>query len=50
MTKKELKEFKAILHKQQKLVQSSPEAARELLQKLGMLTRSGKLKKAFRPD
>lgn len=48
MNKKEMKENMAALKKQLKLVQSSKEAARELLAKAGMLTPGGKLKKIFK--
>lgn len=48
VNKRELNEFKEILRKQQELVMSSKEAARELLNSLGMLTPGGKLKKSFK--
>ncbi len=48
MNEKELKEFKAIMHKQLEEVKNSPEAARKLLNRLGMLTPQGHLKKSFR--
>jgi len=48
MSKKELKEFKDILQKQQKEVKASKVAARQLLSTLGLLTPSGNLKKSFK--
>jgi hypothetical protein len=47
MNERELKEFKAILLKQQREVQISKEAAKKLLSKLGLLTPKGNLKKSF---
>ncbi len=49
MNEKELKEFKAALLKQREEVLSSQKAAREFLDKLGLLTPSGNLKKSFKP-
>ncbi len=49
MNEKELKEFRAILQKQQTEVKSSKTAAKQLLSKLGLLTSKGNLKKSFRP-
>jgi hypothetical protein len=49
MNEKELKAFKAALRKQRLEVQASPKAARELLNKLGLLTPGGNLKKSFKP-
>ena len=49
MNEKELKEFKAVLRKQRQEVQTSKKAARELLNKLGLLTAGGDLKKSFKP-
>jgi hypothetical protein len=49
MNEKELKEFKAALLRQREEVQGSKKAARELLNKLGLLTPSGNLKKSFKP-
>jgi len=49
MNEKELKAFKAALRKQRMEVQASPKAARELLNKLGLLTPGGNLKKSFKP-
>jgi len=49
MNNKELKEFKAILRKQRREVQTSKKAARALLNKLGLLTPAGDLKRAFKP-
>jgi hypothetical protein len=49
MNERELKEFKEILRKQQEEVSSSKNAARKLLNQLGLLTPSGQLKKVFRP-
>lgn len=48
MSKKELEEFKAILDKELKKVATSKKAARELLDALGLLTPTGKLKKRYR--
>jgi hypothetical protein len=50
MNEKELKEFKAALVKQRHEVQASKKAARELLNKLGLLTPGGDLKKSFKPS
>ena len=49
MNEKELREFKAILLAQRAEVSKSPAAARKLLNKLGMLTPKGQLKKSFKP-
>jgi hypothetical protein len=48
MSKNELKEFKAILQKQQQEVKTSKAAARQLLSTLGLLTPNGNLKKSFK--
>jgi hypothetical protein len=47
MSDKEFKEMKIVLSKQLKEVSSSKEAARKLLDSLGMLTPTGKIKKAY---
>jgi hypothetical protein len=49
MNEKELKEFKASLDQTIREVQTSKAAARKLLNRLGMLTPTGKLKKSFVP-
>jgi hypothetical protein len=49
MNEKELKEYKAILIRQQQKVRSSKPAARQLLLKLGIITPKGNLKKSFKP-
>lgn len=48
MSEKEIKEFKAILQKQQNEVKTSKVAARKLLSALGLLTAKGNLKKSFK--
>lgn len=49
MNEKEYQEFMAILIKQGERVRKSKKAARELLDSLGMLTPTGKLKRKFIP-
>jgi hypothetical protein len=49
MNEKELKEFKAVLRKQREEVQASKKAAPALLDKLGLLTPAGNLKRSFKP-
>lgn len=49
MNEREMKEFKEHLQKRIQEVRTSKKAAREVLDRLGMLTPTGKLKKAFRP-
>lgn len=46
---KDLREFHEALLKQREEVSTSKEAARKLLDALGLLTPTGKLKKALRP-
>ena len=48
MSEKDLKEFKAILQKQQREVKNSKLAAHKLLSTLGLLTAKGNLKKSFK--
>ena len=49
MSEKDLKQFRAILEKQQQEVKTSKVAARELLHKLGLINSKGNLKKIFKP-
>ena len=50
MSDKELKDLKKSIIKQQKEVATSPEAAKEYLIKLGIMTANGNLKKRFKVD
>jgi len=50
MNEKELKEYRALLLKQQQEVRTSKKAARQLLSTLGLLTPKGNLKKSFKPS
>jgi hypothetical protein len=49
MSKKELKEFKEIMKKQQTEVKGSKAAAKKLLVELGIITSKGNYTKAFKP-
>ena len=50
MTKQDLAETKKEMVRNRKEVTKSPEAARAYLQKLGVLTKAGKLTKHYRPE
>lgn len=49
MSEKEIKEIKKKILKRQKEVKSSKDAATKYLIELGVLTKKGNLKKAFKP-
>ena len=48
MSEKDIKQFRAILERQQQEVKTSKIAARDLLLKLGLLNGKGDLKKSFK--